>query len=152
MSQNANRNVILVVDDDDAEIELIMIAIEALGRPFRIDLAHNGQAALEYLHRQGTYADRPPGSPGLVILDNKMPVMNGIDALREIRRARELDAVPVVMFSASANRNDIADAYAGGVNSYVVKPMGPKHFKDAVHAIVNYWMAVNAAPEGADPA
>jgi CheY-like chemotaxis protein len=143
---------ILVVDDDEAEIELVSMAIDCMGGApkFRIDSAQNGLAALDYLHRRGNYAERPAGLPVLVILDNKMPVMGGVEALAEIRKHAAYAALPIVMFTASANEKDIASAYASGVNSYVVKPMSPKGFKDTVQSIVDYWTRINTTNSRSD--
>jgi CheY-like chemotaxis protein len=141
MSTPLHNGALLVADDDETEIELISIAISALALPLRIDVVHNGQAALDYLRSEGKFAGRPPGAPRLVILDNKMPIMNGLDALREIRADRAMSALPVVMFSASADGRDITEAYAAGVNSYVVKPM--RNFSEVVQSMVKYWVSIN---------
>ncbi|MBL0123437.1 MAG: response regulator [Betaproteobacteria bacterium] len=105
---------------------------------------------LDHLHRRGKYADRPAGLPALVILDNKMPMMSGVEAMREIAKVKAFQAVPIVMFSASASDTDMAEAYEAGVNSYVIKPMGAKQFKEAVHAIVTYWTRINSAGSSLD--
>jgi two-component system response regulator len=149
MNAEPHKRAILVVDDDEAEVELISMAIEELKLPYRIDVARNGMAALDYLNRCGKFAGRAPGAPVLVILDNKMPVMSGLDALGEIRRGGAFTSIPVVMFTASANDEDTTRAYAAGANSYVVKPMGARNFKDTVQAIVNYWTKTNAADNSA---
>lgn len=141
---------ILVVDDDEGEVELISMAIDDLKLPYRIDVARQGFAVLDHLHRRGKYADRPAGLPALVILDNKMPMMSGVEAMREIAKVKAFQAVPIVMFSASASDTDMAEAYEAGVNSYVIKPMGAKQFKEAVHAIVTYWTRINSAGSSLD--
>lgn len=141
---------ILVVDDDEGEVELISMAIDDLKLPYRIDVARQGFAVLDHLHRRGKYADRPAGLPALVILDNKMPMMSGVEAMREIAKVKAFQTVPIIMFSASASENDMAEAYEAGVNSYVIKPMGAKQFKEAVHAIVHYWTRINSAGNSLD--
>jgi CheY-like chemotaxis protein len=150
MTTLPHENAILVVDDDEGEVELISMAIDELKLPYRIDVARQGFAVLDHLYRRGKYAERPAGMPVLVILDNKMPMMSGVEAMREIAREGAFQAIPIVMFSASASEADMTEAYAAGVNSYVVKPMGAKQFKEAVHAIVNYWTKVNAAGNSLD--
>jgi CheY-like chemotaxis protein len=141
MSYKKSNFHILVTDDDDTEIELISYAIGEMNPRYRIDTASNGEDALDYLYRRGPHAGREEGLPLLVILDNKMPIMNGIETLREIRKDPEFDGMPVVMFTASSHWSDIADAFAAGANSYVIKPMD--EFDIVVQAIVHYWTRVN---------
>ncbi len=151
MSSTQLEAVILVVDDDEGEVELISMAIEDLKLPYRIDVARQGLAALDYLYRRGKFSNRLPGLPALVLMDNKMPMMSGVEALRHVRQDLAFQALPIVMFTASADAKDMDEAYRAGANSYVVKPMGAKSFKDVVHAIVNYWTRINAAGKPLKP-
>jgi CheY-like chemotaxis protein len=136
---------ILVVDDSEAEVELISLAIEEMKLPIRVGAASNGKDALDYLRCTGRHAGRPPGRPSFVLLDNKMPIMGGAEALAEIRKDPDLKGLAVVMFTGSAQAEDVTCAYDSLANSYVVKPMGAKAFSDCVREVVLYWTARNVS-------
>jgi len=133
--------VVLLVDDDEANVELTLMAFEGLS--CSVACAGDGAEALDYLYKRGKFAGREGGLPAMVMMDNKMPVLNGVEALREIRREPAFARLPVVMFTGSAQPSDIGEAYAAGANSYIEKPAGRKAFADAIAAMLHYWTALN---------
>lgn len=141
--RDASEKLILIVDDSDPEIELLTACIDALELPIRIDTAHNSVSLLNYLYRRGEFRDRAAGEPCLVLLDTRMPIKSGIEALGEIRQDPAFRSLPIVMLTSSSNPRDIADAYANGVNSYIVKPMGFDQYNQAIEMAVRYWTQVN---------
>ena len=151
MSTEPLKRTILIVDDYEAEVELMSIAIEKMQLPLRIDAASHGLDALDYLYRRGKHAGRPTGPPVLMILDNKMPLMNGVEAARILRGDSAFQAMPIVMFTSSALADDIAAAYAAGVNSYVVKPVASSQYAEVARSIVHYWIAISSGLEPLPP-
>jgi CheY-like chemotaxis protein len=133
------RPAVLLVDDSDGELELMRYYLDPWAARLRVDCATNGVEALDYLARRGSFAQREGAEPCLIIIDNKMPGMNGIDAAGEMRKMPELAKVPIVMWSGSSNPEDIRRAYENGVTSYLVKPSGPGLAKEALQTVVRYW-------------
>jgi len=133
--------VVLLVDDDEANVELTLMAFEGLS--CEVVCASDGTEALDYLYKRGKFSGREGGLPALVMMDNKMPVMNGVEALREIRRDPAFVRLPVIMFTGSAQSVDIGEAYAAGANSYIEKPAGRKPFAAAIAAMLQYWTTLN---------
>ena len=151
MNTEPLRQVILIVDDYEAEVELMSIAIEAMQQPYCIDAARHGLDALDYLYRRGKHAGRPAGLPVLMMLDNKMPLMNGVEAAKIIRGDAAFLAMPIILFTSSALAEDISAAYAAGVNSYVVKPVTSSQYAEVVRSVVHYWTTVNSGLEPSSP-
>jgi CheY-like chemotaxis protein len=137
------EKLILVVDDSDPEIELLTACLEALKLPIRIDTAHDSVSLLNYLYRRGEFRARAPGEPCLVLLDTRMPIKSGIEALGEIRQDPAFRSLPIVMLTGSSKPRDIAAAYANGVNSYIIKPMGFDQYNQAIELAVRYWTQLN---------
>jgi CheY-like chemotaxis protein len=106
----------------------------------------DGADALDYLHRRGHHAERPDTLPTVVLLDIKMPRVNGLEVLREIRSSPDLAAVPVVIMTSSREETDIDAAYALGCNAFVVKPVSFKEFIETVRAIGQFWAVLNEPP------
>ena len=127
------KKMILVVDDSPADIELTTIAIEATGREICVHSAQDGKAALEIL-RSGH------GLPALILLDLKMPGMNGIEVLCEMRKEGHLKEIPVVVLTSSALEADMTDAIAAGANGYIQKPLALHQFSIVLESIVQHWL------------
>ena len=106
----------------------------------------DGAEALDFIFRRGAYASRPNGTPRLVLLDLKMPKVDGIEVLRQIKSTEETKALPVVMLTSSAEERDIVASYSLGVNSYVVKPVEFSSFVAEVAKTGCYWVLVNRLP------
>jgi CheY-like chemotaxis protein len=137
---------ILLVEDSAKDIEL---ALEALGEhklANQVAVVRDGAEALDYLYRRGSYAEHPHGLPVLVLLDLKMPKVDGLEVLRQMKADPALKRIPVVMMTSSREHADLTQSYELGVNSYVVKPVKFQGFIDAVKQLGLYWVLVNEAP------
>lgn len=130
---------ILLVDDSDAELELMRHYLAPLQARLRVDCAQHGADALDYLQRRGRFAGRAAGLPRLVVMDNKMPVLGGIEAAGEMRKSPALRSMPIVMWSGSADPGDVSRAYANGVTSYLEKPTSPAQMQEVLQTVVRYW-------------
>ncbi|MBN2125804.1 MAG: response regulator [Deltaproteobacteria bacterium] len=138
---------ILLVEDDEAHAELTKRAIRKAGNANRIDIVSDGEEALDYLFNRGNYADenRFP-SPGLILLDIKLPGLDGIEVLKAIKEDAKLRQIPVIMLTTSEREEDISLSYRHHANSYLTKPVGFKEFEEKVRQIDFYWMLVNRPP------
>ena len=112
---------ILLVEDSRDDVELITSALEHLKN--RIDVAHDGEQAMDYLHRRGKYERRRSGDPGLVLLDLKLPKVSGLEVLAQMRSDQSLKHIPVVILTSSREDQDLLHGYEQGANAYVVKPV-----------------------------
>src|SRR3569833_625695 len=113
---------ILLVEDNPHDLELTLIALEKRQLANEVIIARDGAEALDYLHARGKYAGRTAGNPAVILLDLKLPMVDGIEALREVRGTNGLKSVPVVMLTSSKEEQDLLRSYELGVNAYVVKP------------------------------
>jgi two-component system response regulator len=136
---------ILLVEDDLADAEMTMDALREAHLANPIVHVEDGIEALDYLHRAGAYADRNDGNPTVVLLDIKMPRMDGIEVLREIRSKEDTKHIPVVILSSSREERDLAASWDLGVNAYVVKPVDAEQFFEAVQALGQFWAVMNEA-------
>jgi CheY-like chemotaxis protein len=109
-------------------------------------VAQDGVEALDYLHRRGSFAQRPAGNPLVILLDLKMPRMDGVQVLRQVRAAEQLDLIPVVVLTSSRESLDLEKCYRLGVNAYVVKPVRFSEFVDAVKQTGMFWALINQPP------
>jgi CheY-like chemotaxis protein len=137
---------ILVVDDDPNDAELTLRALDRLKLRGAVDLARDGQEALDYLERRGQYASRPAGNPAVVLLDIRMPRLGGIEALGRIKANPSLCRIPVVMLTSSREESDLRQSYELGSNAYVVKPIAFEKYLDAVAALGAFWAKLNEPP------
>lgn len=137
---------ILLVEDNPNDAELTMRALRKGGLANRLMWARGGEQALDYLFRQGEYALRSDVSPKLVLLDLKMPGMDGIDVLRVIKGDERTRRIPIVVMTSSQEERDIGQSYDLGVNSYVVKPVDFSSVTDVVRQAGYYWLAINRTP------
>lgn len=142
---------ILLAEDDDFDVKLTLRALAEHNLANEVDVVGDGLEALDYLRRQGAYAGRPGGHPVVVLLDIKMPRMDGVEALREIKADPELRMIPVVMLTSSREERDLLESYRLGVNAYVVKPVDFHAFVDAVKEVGVFWAVVNEPPPGSLP-
>jgi CheY-like chemotaxis protein len=137
---------ILLAEDNPNDVELTLEALDQHNLANRVTVAHDGVEAMEYLHREGAFRDRPPGDPVLVLLDIKMPRKDGLEVLREIRSDPALKFVPVVILTSSREEQDLIASYELGVNAYVVKPVDFACFIDAVQQLGLFWALINERP------
>jgi CheY-like chemotaxis protein len=134
---------ILIAEDDPNDLELTMTALSEYNLANQVDVVHDGADALDYLFRRGSFADRPEGEPVAVILDLKMPKVDGLEVLRQIKEHPDLRTIPVVMLTSSSEERDLVQSYQLGVNAFVVKPVGFEAFMRAIKAVGVFWALVN---------
>jgi len=139
---------ILLAEDNENDIEITMAALEANRLANEVVVVRDGAEALNYLQRRGAYAERPDGNPAVVLLDIKMPKVDGLEVLRKMRADQRLRNVPVVMLTSSREESDILASYEHHVNAYVVKPVGFQEFVGAVKSLGLFWAVLNEPPPG----
>lgn len=137
---------ILLVEDSELDAELTMEALKESQVGNYIDLARDGAEALDYLYRRGDFANRPPGEPVVILLDLKMPRVDGIEVLRQLKADPALKAIPVVMLTSSREEQDLVRTYQLGVNAYVVKPVDFQQFVESVKQLGIFWVLINESP------
>jgi two-component system response regulator len=134
---------ILLVEDDPNDIELTLHALRAENLANHIHVARDGQEALDFLFNRGAYATRPVTNPRLVLLDLKLPKVNGMEVLRQIKGDAVLKMVPVVVLTSSREDRDLVGSYKLGVNSFIQKPVEFDQFRETVKQLGLYWLVVN---------
>jgi len=139
---------ILLVEDNTEDVELTLAALEQHKLANQVVVTRDGAEALEYLFRRGKYAGLPEGNPALVLLDIKMPKVDGLQVLRNIREDDKLKMIPVVILTSSGEERDMVESYRLGVNAYVVKPVRFNAFIDAVKELGVFWAILNEPPPG----
>jgi CheY-like chemotaxis protein len=137
---------ILLVEDDPKDVELTLTALDEHNLANRVAVVCNGAEALDYLYRRGKYKMRGGGDPILVLLDLKMPKVNGLEVLKNIKADEYLKIIPVVVLSSSRETPDLVECYKHGVNAYVVKPVDFAEFMKAVKQLGIFWAAINEPP------
>lgn len=140
---------ILLAEDDPKDVELTLTALEEHNLANKVVVARDGAEALDYLYRRGQFADRPDGQPVVVLLDLKMPRVDGLEVLRQVKGDPELRTIPIVILTSSRQEQDIVESYDLGVNAYVVKPVAFDTFVDVVRQLGLFWVLTNEAPSGA---
>ena len=136
---------ILLVEDSLADAEMTIDALREARIANPIVHVEDGVDALDFLHARNAFAGRRDGNPVVVLLDIKMPRMDGIEVLREIRTNEATRAIPVVILSSSREERDLAASWDLGVNAYVVKPVDARQFFDAVQTLGQFWAVMNEA-------
>jgi CheY-like chemotaxis protein len=137
---------ILLAEDNQNDIELTLAAFDQNHLLNEIVVVRDGAQVLDYLYRKGAYQSRPSGNPGLILLDLKMPKVDGLEVLRIVKSEPALRAIPVVILTSSRQERDLVHSYTLGVNAYVVKPVDFQEFVEAVKAIGGFWALVNEPP------
>lgn len=137
---------ILLVEDSRNDVELTLTALSEHNLANNVVVVRDGVEAMEYLLYEGVYKDREKGTPVVILLDIKMPRMNGIEVLQQIRKDGNLKHIPVVMLTSSREEPDLKECYKLGVNAYVVKPVDFKQFIEAVKHIGIFWALLNEIP------
>lgn len=138
---------ILLVEDSKADAEMTLRTFKRRGISEKIQWVRDGVEALDYLYRTGAYAGRTHGNPKLVLMDLKMPRMNGLQVLERMRSDPSTSTIPVVMMTSSREEGDMLASYRLGVNSFVVKPVEFNEFAETVAQVGMYWLLANQAPE-----
>jgi CheY-like chemotaxis protein len=137
---------ILLVEDDPKDIELTLAALGEHNLANEVAVARDGVEALDYLYRRGSFAQRSPGNPVVIMLDLKMPRMDGVQVLRQIKADEQLRLIAVVVLTSSRESKDMEACYGIGVNAYVVKPVRFVEFVEAVKQTGVFWALVNQPP------
>ena len=139
---------ILLAEDSDRDAELTLDALAQHNLVNEVMRVRDGEEALDYLCRRGQFADRRNGNPAVVLLDLKMPKVDGFEVLRQIRNNPQFKLIPVVVMTSSREEQDLLRSYELGVNAYVVKPVNFDEFVDAVKQVGAFWAVVNEPPPG----
>jgi len=137
---------ILLVEDDPRDVELTLTALEEHHLANKVFVVRDGAEALDYLYHRGEYESRAPGNPVVILLDNKMPKVSGLEVLKTIKADESLKTIPVVVLTSSRETPDLIEFYKYGVNAYVVKPVDFSEFMTAVRQLGVFWAAVNEPP------
>lgn len=142
---------ILLVDDSARDREMALAALEKHRLANEVIALQDGAEALDYLYTRGKFAARPPGDPAVILLDLKMPKVDGIEVLRQIKADPALKMIPVVVMTSSREEQDLLNSYQLGVNAYVVKPVKFQAFVEAVEQVGAFWAVINEPPPASPP-
>jgi CheY-like chemotaxis protein len=138
----------LLAEDNEHDVELTLSALSEYRLANEVVVVRDGAEALDYLYRRGKYQQREEGNPVVVLLDLKMPKVDGLEVLRRIKQDDALRQIPVVMLTSSREESDLVESYRLGVNAYVVKPVEFSRFVQAVRELGVFWAVINEAPPG----
>jgi DNA-binding response OmpR family regulator len=139
---------VLLVEDDPRDIELTMTALAEYNLANEVVVARDGQKALDYLYCRGEFGDRSNGNPAVMLLDLKLPKVDGLEVLQQIRSDQSLKLIPVVVLTSSREEKDMIRSYNLGVNAYVVKPVDFHEFVNAIKELGVFWAVINEPPPG----
>lgn len=139
---------ILLVEDSENDMQLTVAALAESGLVNELVWLRDGQEALDYLQRQGQYANRTEGHPAVVLLDLKMPRVDGLQVLAAVKGDARLRVIPIVVLTSSNEESDVVRSYGLGVNAYVVKPVGFSDFVSALKDLGVFWAVLNQPPPG----
>ncbi|MGD9488563.1 MAG: response regulator [Calditrichaceae bacterium] len=137
---------ILLVEDDKNDLELTLSALDENHLSNEIDIVRDGEEALDYLYRRGRFKDRDKENPAVILLDLKLPKVNGMEVLKQVKGDPDLKSIPIVMLTSSREEKDLVSSYNLGVNAFVVKPVEFERFVDAVKQLGLFWAVLNEAP------
>ncbi|MEO8167386.1 MAG: response regulator [bacterium] len=139
---------ILLAEDSPQDVELTLSALDKHNLANEVVVVKDGAEALDYIYRRGSFANRAKGNPALILLDLKMPKVDGLQVLRTLKSDENLKSLPVVMLTSSRAESDLLASYKMGVNAYVVKPVDFQQFVKAVSLLGVFWAVVNEPPPG----
>lgn len=140
---------ILLAEDNSRDVELTLSALDENKLANEVIVVRDGAEALDYLYSRGKYQTREPGNPAVVLLDIKMPKVDGLQVLKQIKTDASLKTIPTVILTSSREERDLLDGYNLGVNAYVVKPVVFNDFVKAVRELGAFWAVINEPPPGA---
>jgi CheY-like chemotaxis protein len=141
-----NTKHILLVEDDPRDAEMTLAALADGNLAHKVFVVHDGAEALDYLYCEGKFKTRTGGNPVVVLLDNKMPKVSGLEVLKRMKTDEHLKIIPIVVLTSSRETPDLIEFYKHGVNAYVVKPVDFAEFMKAVRQLGIFWAAVNEPP------
>ena len=139
---------ILLVEDDLKDVELTLTALEEYNLANEVVVARDGEEALDYLYRRGGFASRSNENPAVLLLDLKLPMVDGLEVLKQIKSDENLKMIPVVVLTSSREERDMVASYKLGVNAYVVKPVDFHEFVNAIRELGVFWAIINQPPPG----
>ena len=137
-----------MVEDDPKDVELTLTALEEYNLANEVIVTRDGEQALDYLHCRGEYKTRSSGNPAVMLLDLKLPKVDGLEVLKQIKSDGELRMIPVVVLTSSKEEKDMVASYKLGVNAYVVKPVDFHEFVNAMKELGVFWAIINEPPPG----
>jgi len=139
---------ILLVEDDPKDVELTLTALEEYNLANEVIIARDGEEALEYLYSRGKFKTRSSGNPAVMLLDLKLPKVDGLEVLKQIKSEEKLRMMPVVVLTSSKEEKDMVASYKLGVSAYVVKPVDFHEFVNAIKELGVFWAVINEPPPG----
>lgn len=145
---NISPKRILFAEDNENDVELTLTALNEYHLANEVIVVPDGEEALDYLYYRGKYQSREKGNPALVLLDIKMPKVDGIEVLRRIKSDQQLKMIPSVILTSSREERDLIESYKLGVNAYVVKPVDFHEFINGVKELGLFWIVINEPPPG----
>ena len=137
---------ILLVEDDPKDVELTLTALDEYKLANEVVVAHDGEEALDYLYCRGKFETRSNDNPAVLLLDLKLPKVDGLEVLQQMKSDQKLKMIPVVVLSSSAEERDVIESYQLGVNAYVVKPVDIQQFLEAIRKLGLFWALLNEPP------
>jgi CheY-like chemotaxis protein len=137
-----------MVEDDAKDVELSLTALEDYNLVNEVVVAHDGEEALDYLYCRGAYQTRGRENPAVILLDLKLPKVDGLEVLKQIKSDEKLKLIPVVVLTSSKEEKDMVASYKLGVNAYVVKPVDFHEFVNAIKELGAFWAVINEPPPG----
>ena len=139
---------ILMVEDDAKDVELTMTALEDFNLANEVIVTRDGEKALDYLYCRGEFAARDCENPAVILLDLKLPKVDGLEILRQVKTDENLRMIPIVVLTSSKEEKDMVASYKLGVNAYVVKPVDFHDFVNAIRELGAFWAVINEPPPG----
>ena len=139
---------IMLVEDDPRDVELTLTALEEHNLANEVVVTRDGEEALDFLYRRGAFATRANGNPAVLLLDLKLPKVDGLEVLERIKSDEKLRLIPVVVLTSSREERDMVASYRLGVNAYVVKPVDFHEFVNAIKELGVFWAVINEPPPG----
>jgi len=139
---------ILLVEDDPKDVELTLTALDEYNLANEVVVASDGEQALDYLYYRGKFMRRAPENPAVLLLDLKLPKVDGLEILKQIKADEKLRRIPVVVLTSSREERDMVTSYELGVNAYVVKPVDFHEFVNAIKELGIFWAVINEPPPG----
>jgi CheY-like chemotaxis protein len=139
---------ILMVEDDPKDVELTLTALEEYNLANEVVVTRDGEEALDFLYQRGKFASRENGNPAVLLLDLKLPKVDGLEVLQQVKSDDKLKLIPVVILTSSHEERDMVASYKLGVNAYVVKPVDFHEFVNAIKELGAFWAVINEPPPG----
>jgi two-component system, response regulator len=137
---------ILLIDDNEDDIELTLIALKKNNKIDNITILRDGQEALDFIFSKGNYSERLMTFPKVILLDLNLPKVGGLDVLKILKADEKTKMIPIVVMTSSAQDNDIIESYNSGANSFITKPIDFDNFMNTISNLCNYWLTLNKKP------